>query len=65
LDRVVISGSIPGICYADGMSSYLRLKGIRILDYARWAEPLRDQSNSLVVLESNSRVLPQQQSLEA
>jgi hypothetical protein len=43
LDRVVISGSIPGICYADGMSSYLRLKGIRIFDYARWAEPLRDQ----------------------
>jgi hypothetical protein len=43
LDRVVVSGTIPGICYADGMSSYLRIKGIRIFDYARWAEPLRDQ----------------------
>jgi hypothetical protein len=43
LDRVVISGTIPGICYADGMSSYLRSKGIRIFDYPRWAEPLRDQ----------------------
>ena len=43
LDRVVISGTIPGICYAEGMSGYLRFKGIRIFDYARWAEPLRDQ----------------------
>jgi hypothetical protein len=43
LDRVVISGTIPGICHAEGMSGYLRFKGIRIFDYARWAEPLRDQ----------------------
>jgi hypothetical protein len=43
LDRVVISGTIPGICYAEGMSRYLRIKGIRIFDYARWAEPFRDQ----------------------
>jgi len=43
LDRVVITGTIPGICHADGMSGYLRFKGIRIFDYARWAEPLRDQ----------------------
>lgn len=43
LDRVVVSGTIPGICYAEGMSSYLRGKGIRIFDYAHWAEPLRDQ----------------------
>ncbi|MDP4856666.1 MAG: MarR family transcriptional regulator [Desulfobacterales bacterium] len=43
LDRVVISGTLPGLCYADGMSRYLRFNGIRIFDYARWAEPLRDQ----------------------
>jgi len=43
LDRVVITGTIPGICHAEGMSGYLRFKGIRIFDYARWAEPLRDQ----------------------
>jgi hypothetical protein len=35
LDRVVISGTLPGICYADGMSRYLRFNGIRIFDYAR------------------------------
>ena len=43
LDRVVISGTLPGICYADGMSRYLRFNGIRIFDYARLAEPLREQ----------------------
>ena len=43
LDRVVITGTIPGICHAEGMSGYLRFKGIRIFDYTRWAEPLREE----------------------
>jgi len=43
LDRIVFTGTIPGICYADGMSSLLRTKGIRIFDYTKWAEPLRDE----------------------
>jgi hypothetical protein len=43
LDRLVITGTIPGICYADGMSGYLRFKGIRIFDYTQWAEPLRNE----------------------
>jgi hypothetical protein len=43
LDRVVITGTIPSICHADAMSAYLRFKSIRIFDYVRWAEPLRDQ----------------------
>ena len=43
LDRVVITGTVLGICYAEGMTGYLRLHGIRIFDYARWAEPLRDR----------------------
>ena len=37
LDRVVFTGIIPGICYADGMSSLLRKKDIRIFDYTKWA----------------------------
>jgi len=44
-DRVVITGTIPGICYADGMTSYLYDKGIRIFDYPKFAEPLKDQIN--------------------
>ncbi|PIP07722.1 MAG: MarR family transcriptional regulator [Syntrophobacteraceae bacterium CG23_combo_of_CG06-09_8_20_14_all_50_8] len=42
-DRVVITGTIPGICYAQGMTSYLYSQSIRIFDYPKWAEPLRDQ----------------------
>ncbi len=42
LDRVVITGTIPNICYADGMTAFLYAKGIRIFDYTKWAEPLRD-----------------------
>lgn len=40
-DRVVITATIPGICYADGMTSFLYQNNIRIFDYAKWAEPLR------------------------
>jgi hypothetical protein len=32
-DRLVITGTLPGICYADGMSRYLHVHGIRIFDY--------------------------------
>jgi hypothetical protein len=42
-DRLIIHGSLPGFCYAAGMTSYLYRQGIRIFDYARFAEPLRDQ----------------------
>jgi hypothetical protein len=42
-DRMVITGTLPGICYAGGMTSFLYAKGIRIFDYARFAEPLRDR----------------------
>ena len=41
-DRVVIQGSLPGLNFADGMSSYLRAHNVRIFDYPRFAEPLRD-----------------------
>jgi hypothetical protein len=41
-DRVVITGTLPGACYAAGMTSFLNAKGIRIFDYARFAEPLRE-----------------------
>jgi hypothetical protein len=41
-DRVIIQGTLPGICYAAGMTAYLSSHNIRIFDYARFAEPLRD-----------------------
>ncbi|MGH2411356.1 MAG: MarR family transcriptional regulator [Chloroflexota bacterium] len=42
-DRLVIMGTLPGVCYAEGMAKYLRLQGIRLFDYPRFAEPLREE----------------------
>ena len=42
-DRVVIQGTLPGLSYAAGMTSYLNAHHIRIFDYPRFAQPLRDQ----------------------
>ena len=42
-DRIVIQGTLPGLCYADGMTGYLHSHEIRIFDYPRFAEPFRDE----------------------
>ncbi len=42
-DRIVITGTLPGACYAAGMTSFLNARHIRIFDYPRFAEPLRDR----------------------
>ena len=31
-DRIIIIGTLPGACYAEGMTSYLYAHGIRIFD---------------------------------
>lgn len=42
-DRIIIVGTLPGACYAEGMTSYLYAHGIRVFDYPRFAEPLRER----------------------
>jgi hypothetical protein len=42
-DRVNINGTLPGFEHSEGMTSYLRAHGIRIFDYTKFAEPLREQ----------------------
>jgi hypothetical protein len=42
-DRIVITGTLPGACYAGGMTSFLYARKIRVFDYARFAEPLRER----------------------
>ncbi len=42
-DRVIITGMIPQIGYADAMSAELWRRKIRVFDYPRFAEPLRDE----------------------
>ena len=42
-DRVLLQGTLPGLCYAVGMTRFLYEKGVRIFDYAEFAAPFRDQ----------------------
>ncbi len=42
-DRIILNGTMPGICYAQGMSAFLTMKGIRIFDFTQWADPLREE----------------------
>jgi len=41
-DRIVITGTLPGACHAKGMTHFLYTQNIRIFDYPRFAEPLRE-----------------------
>jgi len=42
-DRIVITGTLPGACFAEGMTKLLRWRGIRIFDYPTFAAELRDR----------------------
>lgn len=42
-DRILIFGTLPKLCFAEGMTSWLYQSGVRIFDYPRFAEPFRDQ----------------------
>jgi hypothetical protein len=39
LDRLIFSGTLPGVCFAEGISSYLYSHDILLKDYPRFAEP--------------------------
>jgi hypothetical protein len=45
-DRIVITGTLPGVCFAQGMTAFLNSEHIRIFDYPRFAEPLRERLRS-------------------
>ncbi|HUU41747.1 MAG TPA: hypothetical protein VMW42_12480 [Desulfatiglandales bacterium] len=57
-DRIVIQGTIPGFCYAQGMTSFLNTHNIRIFDYSHFAEPLRDE------LRNNAEQIAKENGLE-
>ena len=58
LDRIVITGTLLGICYAKGMTGWLYGRRIRIFDYAKVVEPLRDQ------IRQNAEKLARENGLE-
>src|SRR5438046_2102812 len=41
-DRILIFGTLPKICYAEGMTSWLYQSRVRIFGYPKFAEPFRD-----------------------
>jgi hypothetical protein len=42
-DRIIVTGTLPGACYAKVMMGFLSARQIRVFDYPRFAEPLRDR----------------------
>lgn len=42
-DRVIISGTIAGLNYGNGMAAYLRAHDILLFDYPKFVEPFRDE----------------------
>jgi len=57
-DRIVITGTLPGICHAAGMTSLLNALGIKIFDYTKWAEPLRE------AIRANAEAIASREGLE-
>jgi hypothetical protein len=57
-DRVVITGNIQPFCYALGMTHYLYQQEIRIFDYVKFAEPLRER------IRENAEALAQANGVE-
>ncbi len=47
-DRIIITGTIPQICYSQGMTSYLYSQNIRIFDYAKFAELFKEELRATV-----------------
>jgi len=41
-DRIILTGTLPQMCYSEGMTSYLYSKGIRVFDYPKFAEPFKE-----------------------
>lgn len=57
-DWVIIQGTLPGLCYAADMTTFLHLQRIRIFYYARFAEPLRD------CIRANAEAIAQKHGLD-
>ena len=41
-DRVIVQGTLPVFCYAEGMTAYLTKRHMRIFDFVQFAKPLTD-----------------------
>lgn len=57
-DRIVISGNLQPLCYAKGMTKYLYTQQIRVFDYTKFVEPLRD------LIRQNAQTIAKENGLE-
>lgn len=57
-DRIVVSGTLPELCFSQGMTSYLYKRGIKIFDYPRFAEPFKER------LRSNAEQIAKENGIE-
>lgn len=58
-DRMIFTGTIPQLCYDEGITSLMYSKNIRIFDYARkFAEPLRE------AIRANAERIAQENGIE-
>src|SRR5256885_8181771 len=46
-DRMVVTGTLPGVCFAEGMTRFLYANKIRIFDYPQFAATLRERAAAL------------------
>ena len=55
-DRIIVTGTLPSVCYSRGMTSYLYTHNIKIFDYPQFALPLRNQlrSNAEQIAKDNN-----------
>jgi hypothetical protein len=58
LDRVIITGMIPQIGYADAMSCELYKRKVRVFDYTQFVQPMREE------IRQNAEVLARENGLE-
>jgi hypothetical protein len=42
-DRIIITGTVPGICYAGGMTGELYKRGVLIFDFENFAKPFAEE----------------------
>jgi hypothetical protein len=60
LDRVVITGTLPGLCYAEGMQAHLNAQGVLYKDYTQWADPIRaslKESTERLAAEAGAEII--------
>ncbi len=55
-DRIILNGTLPLFCFAEGMTSYLKAHHILIFEYTKFAAPLRDhiRANAEALAQANN-----------